>query len=125
MGTKPCVLVAMALLVGAVTSAEVVVPVSTAQELLTALSDAASPGAPVNTVVQLLTDVSLSQEAAAGFQLPFVIPSNHTLTLEAGGLAKPEVVLAAAQGAVLVAGVAKHLPCQTDAYAVPRLQSTP
>jgi hypothetical protein len=80
------------LAVGSCLAAEV--PVSTAQELLSALSFAASPEGAADTTVQLQVDIALNQEAAASFDLPFVIPSNHTLTLEGGGCKSRAHILA-------------------------------
>lgn len=64
--------------------AVLVVPVSTPEQLLDALVAATAPGAPSDSVLELQEDVALTQAAAANYTLPFIIPSNHTLTIRAG-----------------------------------------
>lgn len=69
-----------------VRAAQAVVSVSTPEQLLEAMASAVGPGAAENTVVELQQSVVLTQAAAAGYSLPFIIESNHTLTLRPGEL---------------------------------------
>jgi hypothetical protein len=64
-----------------------IIPVGTPQQLLAALSAAASPDVPTSTVIQLQQDIGLTAAAAANYSLPFVISGNHTVTLQGGGRA--------------------------------------
>ncbi len=57
---------------------------SSPEQLLEALSTAASPGAASETVLELGSNVALTQEAANNYTLPFVIPSNHSITFQGG-----------------------------------------
>ncbi len=61
-----------------------VVEVGSPYEFMAALQAAVAPGAPNDTILELTSDVTLTEEAAANYSLPFHLEGGHTLTLATG-----------------------------------------